>query len=269
MPTRSKSRPPAGVIRVDFSKVKDGGRVRVPEGDYVVKVKAVKQDTSQSGNPMLVWTFTGVDGKLKGRDIIDRTTLTEKSLWKLRDLLEAMGVKVPKRVVDIPVKKLIGKELGVTLFDDEYENRISSKVGDYISPEAVGDEPDDEEDVDEPESDGLEEMDRSELKAYIKENSLDVTVRKSMSDDDIREAITEAQGEEESEDEEEEEDEDDGLDEMDRTALKSHIKSNDLDVKVRKSMSDDDIRAAIREASGEEGDEEDEDALEDIDLNDL
>lgn len=221
MATRSsKSRPPAGTVRIDFSKVKDGGRVRVPEGDYVVKVKAVKQETSQSGNPMLVWTFTGTDGKLKGRDLTDRTSLQTNALWKVRDVLEAMGVKVPKKIVDLPLKPLIGKELGVTLFDDEYEGRISSKVGDYISPDSIGDdgnidEEEEEDEVEEEEGTDLDEMDRAELKQYIKDNGLEVKVKKSMDDDDIRAAIREAEGNED----EDEDAEDTDLEELDLEGL--------------------------------------------------
>lgn len=50
----------------------------------------------------------------------------------------------------------------------------------------------------------------------------------------------------------------DDLDEMDRTELKAYIKDNDLDVRVTKSMDEDDIREAIRDAVGD-GDDEDED----------
>jgi len=123
----------------------------------------------------------------------------------------------------------------------------------------------------------LEEMTRSELKRYIKENDLEIKVTKSMDDDDIRDAIQEAMGEdaedeeeeddipmdyedEEAEDEEEEESSD--LDEMDRTELKAYIKENGLEVKVKKSMDEDDLREAIQEAEGEEeedGEDEDDD----------
>ena len=49
-------------------------------------------------------------------------------------------------------------------------------------------------------------MDRSELKKYISKNGLDVSVKKSMSDDDLREAIRAAA---KATDDDEEEDEDD------------------------------------------------------------
>lgn len=70
----------------------------------------------------------------------------------------------------------------------------------------------------------------------------------------------EPEDDEEDEDEEEESetdsDEDDGLDDLDRNELKKYIRDNDLDVSVKKSMSDDDLREAIREALKEDGDED-------------
>ena len=59
----------------------------------------------------------------------------------------------------------------------------------------------------------------------------------------------EEEEDEEEEDEEEQEDEEEEGDEfadMDRTALKAYIKDNELEITVKKSMSDDDIREAIR-----------------------
>ena len=71
------------------------------------------------------------------------------------------------------------------------------------------------EDEEDEETDGpdLAEMDRSELKALIRERELDIRVLKSMSDDDLREAIEEAlanadEDEDEDDDDEEDDDED-------------------------------------------------------------
>jgi hypothetical protein len=65
----------------------------------------------------------------------------------------------------------------------------------------------------------------------------------------------EEEEDEEEEDEEEQEDEDeeegDEFADMDRTALKAYIKDNELEITVKKSMSDDDIREAIRAEVGE------------------
>ena len=68
----------------------------------------------------------------------------------------------------------------------------------------VEEEEEEEEPEDEDENVSLEDMSREELKAYIKEKGLEISVKKSWSDDDIRDAIN-ALLEPEEEDEEEEE----------------------------------------------------------------
>lgn len=139
-------------LAVDFSKVESGGgRIRIPEGDYRVKVAAVKQQESKAGNQMLVWDFEFVEGKAKGKKIRDRTVLTAEALWKLKQLLEAMGIAVPSKKVALNFAKYLGKELGITVVDDEYEGKVSSKVADYISLDILDNVDDDEEDEDEDE----------------------------------------------------------------------------------------------------------------------
>ena len=67
--------------------------------------------------------------------------------------------------------------------------------------------------------------------------------------------------EDETEDEPEEEDnseDGDEFDNMDRTALKKYIKENELEIVVKKSMSDDDLRAAIRAEVNSDDNSEDE-----------
>lgn len=84
------------------------------------------------------------------------------------------------------------------------------------SPAPEEDEEDDEEEGDDEEDDDAEEqkndgdefddMDRSELKKYISKNGLEISVKKSMSDDDLRDAIRAASKAEAEEDEEEDDD---------------------------------------------------------------
>lgn len=84
------------------------------------------------------------------------------------------------------------------------------------SPAPEEDEEDDEEEGDDEEDDDAEEqkndgdefddMDRSELKKYISKNGLEISVKKSMSDDDLRDAIRAASKAEAEEDDEEDDD---------------------------------------------------------------
>ena len=73
-----------------------------------------------------------------------------------------------------------------------------------VEPEEEDDE-EEEEPEDEDENVSLEDMSREELKAYIKEKGLEISVKKSWSDDDIRDAINALLEPEEEDDEEEEE----------------------------------------------------------------
>ena len=228
----------ASAAEVDFGAIEDGGgsKPHVAEGDYPMRIAGVKFATSQAGNPMFVWTFKGKEGKLKGKEFTDYTALTVKALFKLRDLIEAATGKAPggkvnvRKLLDYCKKNVVGKDVGVTLEDDEYTNDkgktfVSSKISDYLSIEDLNSEAPDDDDIED-------------------------------EDDDIED------------EDDEDEDEDDGLDELDRTGLKKHIKAEGLEVTVKKSMSDDDIRAAIREAAGDDEDD-DEEEIEDVDLDEL
>lgn len=274
----------ASTTEVDFDDIEDGGgggsRTHVPEGDYKAKIKSVAFKTSQSGNPMFVWEIVGVDSKLNGKGLTEYTALTKKALWKLRDLMEATVGKAPggkvniRKLLDYCRKNVVGKEVVVTLEDDEYVNEkgktfVSSKIKDYTSIkdyDSDADDVEDEDDADVEEDDNdLSDMSRVELKNHIKDNSLDITVKKSMTDDDIRVAISDLTEDDEEEETEEDEDEEDSLGALDRAGLKALIKKNSLGVVVKKSMSDDDIREAMRSASSDDDEEE----IEDVDLDEL
>jgi hypothetical protein len=143
---------------VDFSNTNSsGGRVRLPEDNYKVRVKSVKHETSKAGNPMLVWEFEIVGGKFEGKMLRERTVLQENSLWKLKQLLEAMGIQVPSKRVALDLARYPGKMLGVAVVDDEpYEGRVNSKVSDYMDV-AVLDGEDEEEEYEEDEEEEEEE----------------------------------------------------------------------------------------------------------------
>ena len=104
---------------------------------------------------------------------------------------------------------------------EELANEAEEEETEEEKPKAKGkkapakddDDEEEEEETEEPEEeeteegDEFDEMDRTELKAYIKKNELEITVKKSMTDDDIRELIREAVNDEEEETEEEAEEE--------------------------------------------------------------
>lgn len=105
-------------------------------------------------------------------------------------------------------------------------------------------------------SDDSEEDSASKKKTAVKK-----VVKKeyTKSEDDDEEEKDEADDEEE--DDEEENDEDgDEFDSMDRVALKKYITANGLEISVKKSMSDDDLRNAIRAAAKSDDSDDSDDA---------
>ena len=119
----------AKAVNVDFSGVKDGGAIRVAPGDYAVKVKSSKITESKSGKPMIVWTFTGLNGALKGQELRHITSLQPQALFNLRNLLLAMKVNVAHGKMKVVPQAYVGKVLGVTLADGEpYQGKVKSEV---------------------------------------------------------------------------------------------------------------------------------------------
>jgi len=219
---------PASAGVIDFTNVKEGGAFntkRQPEGDYRAKVTSVTDAPAKDGVNQWLFTIQAGTGTYPYY-----CKHQENQYWKIRNLLVAAGMNVPKKKVKVDPNKLVGKTIAVTLEDDEYEGKMKSVVSATFpaseleegdAPDETEDDIDDEEEAPkkkaapveddeedaEPEAEGLDALDRTELKALIAEQGLAVRVAKSMSDDDIRNAIRALQNaapEEEEEDEEEE-----------------------------------------------------------------
>jgi len=81
--------------------------------------------------------------------------------------------------------------------EEQTEEEENDELAEEVEEDDEEPEADDDEEEDENEGDEFAEMDRTALKAYIKDNELDITVKKSMTDDDIRDLIRAEVGEEE------------------------------------------------------------------------
>ena len=95
-------------ITLDFSNVTGGNYEPIPTGDYVVEIEKVENRTAKSGNAMLNITFNVMEGEHEGRKVFDFYVLTEKALWKLKDLLVAVGVDT-EGMVDLDAEDLVGE----------------------------------------------------------------------------------------------------------------------------------------------------------------
>jgi hypothetical protein len=123
---------PARII-MDFTDVKDQSPIsptHQPPGDYKGFVKAVDYSVSQNENktPQLVYVIADADRP--SATYRYNCPLTKPSAWKIRNLFIAAGVEVPKKRMNIAsvAEKILNREIGMTLDDDEYEGRLRSQI---------------------------------------------------------------------------------------------------------------------------------------------
>ena len=199
---KSKSKKGNG-YRLDFTDVPD--RILVPEGDWPVKIESVEV---KEGNEYDYFAFrckvnSPKERKAHGGALFFNTSLSPKSLWNLRNLLRAVGIKVPDGPMELDFDELIGCEFIATVEHEKYEGRTQARVIGYApidedegeedeevevedddseDEEDEKDEKDDDEDEEEEEAEELEavsedevsEMSLKQLKKLVEDYSLDV-----------------------------------------------------------------------------------------------
>lgn len=141
---------------LDFTNVKDGGnfsKKRMPAGDYLAKITKVEDSPAKDGTPM--WLFTIQLKSTPSATYPYYCKLQENQLWKVRNLLVAAGLNVPKKKVSVDPTRLVGKTVAVSLDDTEYNDKEQSEVGSVFSPSDLDDSV--EETDDEPETDDEDE----------------------------------------------------------------------------------------------------------------
>ena len=141
-------------VNVDFTGVESFNRPS--EGQHVVKIVSAEMKQSQGGNDMIVVTFEVTKGSDKGARCIENYPLAENALWKLKGLLQAIGMKCDGKV-RLDLDKLIGKVCIITVSEEEYEGRIRARVQECKKLAAVADEEDDEDQDEEDDSDDDED----------------------------------------------------------------------------------------------------------------
>lgn len=116
---------------LDFSNVKDNSGINPkhrPAGDYRVKISKVTEEAKKNAPNEFQWVFVMVPTDMQSAAYPYYCQLDEKTLWKIRNLLIACGIDVPKKRVNVDPQKLVNREIGVTLDDDEYEGKLKSVI---------------------------------------------------------------------------------------------------------------------------------------------
>ena len=224
--------------KVDFTGVES---YNIPEeGKKQVRILKVEETTSQGGNDVLKFTFEVIKGDDKGCRVIESFSLADNALWKLKSLLQALGMKCDKKVT-LDLDKLEGRELVIEVKHEEYNGTTRAKSNAFFKVGSLNEDEDDDSD-DSEEDDDEDEEEEKPVKKSKKEDKKPSKKSKKPEPED------------EDEDEDDWEDEDD---EEDEKPAKPSKKSKKEDKKADKKSSKKSKRVE------EDEDEDDEDDWED------
>ena len=179
-------------MKVDMTGVESYSRC--PEGQFPAKLVKLEECTIQgSGDDGLKAKFEVTGGSGKGSNVFETFSLAEKALWKLKMMLEALGMKASGKMT-LDLDKLEGKSVGIEVVHDEYNGRKQAKIAQYLKLSELEDTEADEDDEDDDDEDEDEEpVKKSAKKAPAKKS------KKQPEDDD--------EDEDEDDDDEDEEEE--------------------------------------------------------------
>ena len=131
-------------MKLDFTGVESFQRAS--EGEHVCKIATADEKQSQSGNDMIVVAFEVIKGEDKSARVFENYPLIDTALWKLKGLLQAIGMKAGGKV-QLDLDRLIGKTCVVGVKHEEYEGKTRARV-DYVKKLGAAAESDDDEDED-------------------------------------------------------------------------------------------------------------------------
>lgn len=111
---------------IDFSNVKAPTYTSAHQepGVYNAEIAGVElAKAKKDGTDMLVFAIECGPGRYPYY-----CKIAPNQLWKLRELIEAAGTKVPNKVVQIDPDRYVGKKINVELEDDTFYDKLRSRV---------------------------------------------------------------------------------------------------------------------------------------------
>lgn len=118
-------------VTVDFTGVESGGGRAIPDGEYLLEVVEVTEKESQEGNTYLAWKWKVQDGPYKGAAVYDNTSLKPAALWRLKTLLECLGMEVGGKL-GLNLAELKGKSLLVEVANETYQGKQKPRVTNFL-----------------------------------------------------------------------------------------------------------------------------------------
>lgn len=112
------------MLNLDFSSVPS--REPLEEGVYHLRIAKVEETTSSTGNPMLKVEYDVMEVP-GNRKLWDNYVLIEKTLWKVKELFDAIGIDTSE-LVEMDVTELVGMEVNAKVIQETYNGDIVNRI---------------------------------------------------------------------------------------------------------------------------------------------
>ena len=243
-----KTKKSKNVVTINWEE-DEGGKFLTKPGEYVVKTIGAESNDDDEGRTYIKWTFQVTSGKGKGSTISTNTYITPKALWKLRELLECMGIEIGNSVQDLDLDEVLDEGSEFVIEVEEGNERADGKgyymqVSDFMALEDYEEassnmdkkeESDDEEDETEEEEQPATKSSKKAKKEDKEESKSKKSKSKEVDEEDLLDQMEE---------------------EIDELGL--DIDLDDYDTFAEKKKAFEKAKAAATEESDEEDEDEEE-----------
>lgn len=118
------------MLNLDFSSVPS--REPLEEGTYLLTIAEAEEKQSSTGNPMISITYdvnSTADGiEVPGqRKLWDNYSLVEKALFKVKELLDALGYDTDQ-LVEMDVTDLVGQQVMAKVIQETYNGELRNRI---------------------------------------------------------------------------------------------------------------------------------------------
>ena len=107
----------------------------IPAGKVSARLDKVEERTGRAEPHNVYWNFeftlTGPEDVV-GRKVWDVFMLDVKSLWKLRNFCECIGIELAGQR-DLDTDELMGQDVGIQIAHETYEGRERNRVKGYFT----------------------------------------------------------------------------------------------------------------------------------------
>ena len=111
---------------VDLTEVSSG--YVIPDGMYPIRCIDVNQGVSQAGNPQFIWDFVITTGEKAGTDMKLFTALTPAAMWKVAEVVVALGVGQIGQKVTFKKADVVGRECVGVIEKQTYKGNERSSI---------------------------------------------------------------------------------------------------------------------------------------------